>query len=135
VSLVLRSVLCSRAICSCDVPARIGQWTGEDIEPGADDPQVPSRAGQAVFRAYRRGPDAVVLYLACFHDVDSADRVHAPEVSYPAQGWTIRESGVVQKNLGGSPIMISRMVVERPRQMEVVYNWWITGAGSSPAIA
>jgi EpsI family protein len=129
---MLKSALCSRSACSCEVSPRIGEWTGEDIQPGDDDPQAALGADKVVFRSYRSGRDTVVLCLACFYDVDSADMAHAPEVCYPALGWTIRESAVVQKTLGGSPTMISRMVVEKPMKRELVYNWWITGGRIIP---
>jgi len=84
-------------------------------------------AQEMVFRAYRSGSDTVILYLAYYKDVKSADRVHAPEVCYWAQGWTVRQNQIVHRTLGTGHAMINRMIIEKPEKRELVYNWWLTG--------
>lgn len=128
----LKRALCSECTCTYTVPDTIGQWIGSDVDADIEGLKEAIGAQRAVFRTYRRGRDEVSLYLAYYKDVNSANMVHAPEVCYSGQGWTLKENDIVPRKLGSRHAMVNRMVIEKLERQELVYAWWQTGDKTIP---
>jgi EpsI family protein len=128
----LKRALHSECICPYDVPDSIGGCEGEDIDTGIADLRSSIGAQDVAFRTYRCGDDTITLCLAYYKDVRSADMVHAPEVCYAAQGWTVVENDIVPRRLGRKNILVNRMVTGKRMKRELVYSWWQTGERTIP---
>ncbi len=128
----LKRALYSECACPYVVPDMIGQWIGSDIDTDIEGLKEAIGAQGIVFRTYRSGNDEVSLYLAYYQDVNSANMVHAPEVCYTGQGWTVKENDIVSRKLGSRHAMVNRMVIEKLERQELVYAWWQTGDKTIP---
>jgi EpsI family protein len=109
------------------IPVDIGSWKGRNIDCDVHRLKAFIGAQDVVFRSYGNGMDVIVLYMAFYKDVDSADSVHAPEVCFAGQGWMIAEDNIVQRRLGKARASVNRMVIQKAGEQELVYNWWQTG--------
>lgn len=114
------------------IPVNIGAWKGSEVD--CDRPSLIAAIGaqDIIFRSYRNGADSIVLYVAFYKDVDSADNMHAPDVCYEGQGWLVAEDEVVGKNLGAARALINRLVVTKAGKKELVYTWWLTSGRTIP---
>jgi len=109
------------------IPVNIGPWKGRNIDCDMQSLRTIIGAQDVIFRSYGNGIDVIVLYIAFYKDVDSADNVHAPEVCYTGQGWLIAEDDIVPGRLGISRARVNRLVIQKAGEQELVYNWWQTG--------
>ncbi|HON38350.1 MAG: exosortase C-terminal domain/associated protein EpsI [Desulfomonilia bacterium] len=128
----LKRALYSELTCMYTVPDTIGPWVGSDVDTDIEGLKEAIGAQRVVFRTYRHGRDEVSLYLAYYKDVNSANMVHAPEVCYTGQGWTMKENDIVPRTLGPQHAMVNRMVIEKVGRQELVYAWWQTGGKTIP---
>jgi EpsI family protein len=110
-----------------EIPVNIGHWKGRNVSCDLAALRSAIGAQDVVFRSYGNGVDAIVLYAAFYKDVDSADCVHAPEVCYTGQGWMISEDDVISVSLGRVRAQVSRLVIRKAGDRELVYCWWNTG--------
>jgi len=117
---------------SYELPLMIGSWKGEDANTNLDSLRSELGAQSIVFRTYSIGNTAVTLYLAYYKDVDSANRVHAPTVCYPGQGWTVKADEIVSLDVPARKIKVNPLVIEKEKERELVYNWWRTGDAVLP---
>lgn len=124
---VMKQSLHSECINPYRIPESIGHWKGMSL--GTDLGLLKSGMGaqDIVFRTYRNGIDVVTLYVAFYKDIDSANQVHAPEVCYPGQGWTIARDEVVVRKFGDGEARINRLIIHKENRQELVYHWWQTG--------
>jgi len=109
------------------LPESIGPWKGTDIEADIGFLKSALGAQSITFRSYRRGMREIILYAAYYKDVDSADRVHAPTVCYPGQGWTVEHDDTVALKIGRGEVEIDRIMVRKGSRRLLIYHWWQTG--------
>lgn len=124
---VVRRGLCSEHGSASRVPDLVGSWRSTDAGADLDFLKSSLGAQDIVFRNYYSGMDMVNLYIAYYKDVDSANRVHAPAVCYPGQGWKIVVDETVTRVMCGKKVRINRIVIQKEDRKEMVYNWWQTG--------
>jgi EpsI family protein len=117
---------------TCRIPASFGSWNGSDVECDRQSLRSVLGAQEIVFRSYGSGMDAIVLYIAFYKDVDSADNVHSPKVCYAGQGWMVMEDDNVRVRMGRAWPRVNRLVIRKAGKQELVYNWWQTGGRVIP---
>lgn len=110
----------------------IGDWQSQEVQTNMDMLRAELGAQSILFRSYSKPGGSITLYLAYYKDVDSANRVHAPTVCYPGQGWTVVEDTVIDQTTDGRRAGINRLVIEKGKARELVYNWWQTGDAIFP---
>ncbi len=110
----------------------IGDWHSQEVQTNMDLLRAELGAQSILFRSYSKPGGSITLYLAYYKDVDSANRVHAPTVCYPGQGWTVVEDTVIDQTTDGRRAGINRLVIEKGKARELVYNWWQTGDAIFP---
>jgi len=115
-----------------ELPGRIGDWQGENLDTNLDFLRSELGAQSILFRTYVKQDTTITLYLAYYKDVDSANRVHSPTVCYPGQGWKVISDDVLGLNMNGRKVDINRLVIEKEKERELVYNWWQTGDAAFP---
>ncbi len=128
----LKKALYSEQTCTYAIPPTIGQWIGSDVDADIKGLKEAIGAQRVVFRTYRCEQDEVSVYLAYYQNVNSADMVHAPEVCYTGQGWSMKENNIVSRKFGPRHAMVNRMVIEKLERQELVYAWWQTGDKTIP---
>ncbi len=123
----MKRSLHSESISLYRIPESIGPWEGRSL--GTDLNLLKSAIGaqDIVFRTYKKGTEAVTLYVAYYKDIDSANEVHAPAVCYPGQGWTVSEDEIVLRELGAGKAGVNRLLIDKGDRQELVYCWWQTG--------
>ena len=111
------------------LPASFGNWQSNELSYNRE--LLTSWLGteHIVFRQYRNTETdaSIALYLAYYHDLESSDMAHAPEVCYPGQGWKILSNNEIQFTISpGTQIRAKRMMIEKNAEREIVYSWWQT---------
>lgn len=114
------------------LPMTLGNWRASDVNTDLESLQKGLGAQSMIFRSYTNGDDSVMLYLAYYKDVDSANLVHAPAVCYPGQGWTIKTDEIASINILNKETDVNRLIIQKGKDKELVYNWWQTGDAIIP---
>jgi hypothetical protein len=121
------------------VPSRIGDWEGKDLELGARERQV---AGGAAYLSRRyvnaRTGAAVTVYVVCGRPGPVA--VHTPDVCYSAAGFEVAgEPAPHPVELdGAAPAEFNRVEVRRQEgsaaaaRQEVLWSWAADGKWQTP---
>jgi EpsI family protein len=112
------------------VPRTIGDWASQDVTdlvaPKIEGSLVTKLYNQTVGRVYtnaRTGTE--IMALLAHGDTQSDDlQLHRPESCYPAFGFWIRSSQVVDLKIFGSVTVPSRrLVAEAPERRESIIYW------------
>jgi EpsI family protein len=112
------------------IPAIQQSWSGADVRFDARIYQVLS-ADTTLMRHYV-SPDApgdVWLFVAYFRSQHTGAQIHSPKNCLPGGGWNIASSTPVLLPMGGRRVKVTRFVIARGPEREVVYYWFMTRAG------
>lgn len=98
-------------------PLRVGNWWGRDVT-------LPEKIiealgpGEFLERTYSRASDEppIDLFLAYFPSQRTGDTIHTPKNCLPGAGW--------------APLVVSRIVLERPGGSPVIVNRYVIGKGA-----
>lgn len=112
---------------SYEFPMVIEGWKGETLNENIEFLRAELGAQSILFRTYTDENKTVTMYLAYYKDVNSANRVHAPTVCYPGQGWAVKSDDEVSLKFRNNTVHVNRLIVEKGKKRELVYNWWQTG--------
>ena len=94
-SVLVRHFTNSEYRSSYELPSEIGMRQEKDTENNLKKLKEELGTQSIVFRTYAHKDYLVTLFLAYYKDIDSADKVHAPQVCYSGQGWTINSDQVI----------------------------------------
>lgn len=83
---------------------------------------------QTLTRTYINGQGSrVMLSVAYGGDQSDATRAHRPDVCYPAQGFSLRESRDVTLTIGNTILPVRRMVAQQSTRIEPLTYWIMVG--------
>jgi EpsI family protein len=112
------------------VPAAFGGWTSRSVTdlvaPKEEGSLAAKLYGQTVGRIYSRPQEGVeIMMLLAYGDTQSDDlQLHRPEICYPAFGFAISQSAVLQLPLpGGGLLPVRRLVADAPDRRETIIYW------------
>ena len=78
-----------------------------------------------VFAEYYQGAEEPVnLYIGYYDTIDKSKMSHAPQVCFTAQGWIMKKNDKVQILLGGEKRTVSRLLLEKNNEKNLVYFWY-----------
>ena len=116
------------------IPTVFNGWHGEDVDDltsiSPDIQQTLDKAyDQIVTRRYRSDSgQEVMLVLAYVRHVTDERRAHSPEICYPAQGFRVTRRSVVEGQMAGERIPVTRFTAEGSiSRMERVHYWIVEG--------
>jgi EpsI family protein len=125
VSLLARGDLVERI-----VPRKVADWTSRDesdlIAPKIEGSLVTKLYGETVGRVYSRaGGGGEIMMLMAHGDTQNDDlQLHRPEICYPAFGFAISQSGIMQLGVSSGVSVPSRMLVaDAPDRRETIIYW------------
>lgn len=107
------------------LPMTLGSWTGAP-EPALDAGTLAVLGvDDYLTRMYRRGPDAVDLYVGYYASQKRGGTIHSPLNCLPAAGWQPLSHSRVQLDLTGAPpIEANRYLIQRGLDKELVFYWF-----------
>lgn len=115
-----------------DVPSQFGEWRIDPgIVPVLPDPSVQQALNalysQVLARTYVNSlGKRVMLSIAYGSDQSSeATAVHRPEFCYSAQGFRVRDAGVVSMKIADHFLQVQRLIAQQGNRVEPI-NYWIT---------
>jgi EpsI family protein len=112
------------------VPVAFGPWTSRSVSDLVAPKEEGSLAGkiygQTVGRVYGRAQgDGEIMMLLAYGNTQSDDlQLHRPEICYPAFGFAVSGSAVVQLPLdGGASLPVRRLIADAPDRRETIMYW------------
>jgi exosortase D (VPLPA-CTERM-specific) len=108
-------------------PDRIGTWRGTvDV---IDDQIVGILKFDDYLLSNYRGANGndVNFYVAYYGSQCKGDSAHSPRTCIPGGGWKIvdiRNTVVESVNVGGVPLRVNRVLIEKGNQRQLVYYWF-----------
>jgi EpsI family protein len=112
------------------IPNLVGEWRGADSRFDPRIYQVLS-ADTTLMRHYS-GDDPnseLWLFVAYFRSQRTGAQIHSPKNCLPGGGWNILSQEPVLLPVGGRSLPVSRFLIGRGAQRQVVYYWFMTRAG------
>jgi EpsI family protein len=110
------------------VPARIGEWSGRDLEVTERQYQL-LESRDVLLREYQRDGERVLACLSVSGPGQNA--AHPPAMCYRGQGWRVEleESAVLP--LAGRDRPCERLVIEKRGERHLVLSWYSVGGEES----
>jgi EpsI family protein len=107
------------------MPLQIGQWTGRDASPFADDVLEQLGADEYVNRNYvGHSGVPVALYVGYYASQRQGDTIHSPRNCLPGAGWQPIETGMFRMHAGEREVAVNRSVVQNGLDRDVVLYWY-----------
>jgi len=107
------------------LPFAIGAWTGQAQAPPDAESLGVLRADDYLLRTYRRGQDAVELFVAYYATQRQGSTMHSPLNCLPGAGWESISKQREQVALAdGDAIDLNRYVVQKGVDKRLVLYWY-----------
>ena len=125
------------------LPASVGEWTGEDLEISAREKGILGEETEFARKAYtnRRGDKLEVTIVLSGSDMDTS--IHRPERCSEAQGWSLAGSKTVPVPVPGRGVLETRQLQLLKREQlkdgrQVLYknlnSYWFVGRTDTTAL-
>jgi EpsI family protein len=111
------------------IPKKFGNWRAdENLTMGIINPQVKETLTRVYTKTLTRtyvneDGHRIMLSLAYGSDQSGENRVHRPEVCYPAQGFMLLSSHKDTINVNGIEVPVMRMIAEAGARQEPITYW------------
>lgn len=107
------------------LPMRVGEWTGHDAAPFADDVVEKLGVDDYINRQYVRAAGIpVAIYVGYYASQRQGDTIHSPQNCLPGVGWQPVSAGRLAVLAGGTPITVNRYVIQKGLDRQVVFYWY-----------
>src|SRR5450432_2531774 len=83
-----------------ELPARIGDWEGKDMEVSAREREVLAKDTGFARKVYRNSFGDEIYVSIVLSGEDMTNSIHRPERCLPAQGWNVTSTSQVTVSLG-----------------------------------
>jgi len=105
-------------------PSRIDEWSGMPTE--RFDPSVVAALGvdEYVNRYYSSGARLAQLYIGYYRSQREGDAIHSPMNCLPGAGWVPVSTGLIDLQVGDSPIRVNRYVIQKGLDKQMVLYWY-----------
>ncbi|TAL25690.1 MAG: EpsI family protein [Aquabacterium sp.] len=114
-------------------PKQFGEWKAlPDVQVMIPNPQQQETIREIYTDTLTRGyvnPQGRVVYLSVAYGKNQSDTsaVHYPEVCYPAQGFSLMNSEVLELPIGGRNIRVKRLLTAQGARTEPLTYWTTVG--------
>lgn len=107
------------------LPMTLGSWSGQRQPDFDRETLAVLGVDDYVTRLYRRGPDAVDLYVGYYESQKRGGTIHSPLNCLPANGWQPLTHARVRLAVdAGTSIEANRYVIQRGLDRQLVYYWF-----------
>jgi EpsI family protein len=107
------------------LPLTVGEWSGHDAPPLADDVLAQLGVDDYVNREYVNTAGIPVgLYIGYYASQRQGDTIHSPQNCLPGAGWQPVETGVADLRLGGRSVRVNQFLIEKGLDRQVVFYWY-----------
>jgi EpsI family protein len=107
------------------LPLTIGEWTGRESTPLADDIVATLGVDDYVNRRYARaGAVPLGLYVGHYDSQRQGDTIHSPQNCLPGAGWRPVASRTVDVPAGGRTLRVNEYVIQKGLDRQVVFYWY-----------
>src|SRR3954452_17801579 len=108
------------------LPLALGEWTGHEAPPLADDVLTQLGVDDYVNREYMKGATIPVgLYVGYSASQRQGDTIHSPQNCLPGAGWQpVDAHARVLTNERGGDVAVNQVVVQKGLDRQVVLYWF-----------
>jgi EpsI family protein len=107
------------------LPLAVGEWSGRDAPPLADDVLGQLGVDDYVNREYVNAAGIPVgLYVGYYASQRQGDTIHSPQNCLPGAGWQPVETGVADLRLGERSARVNRFLIQKGLDRQVVLYWY-----------
>jgi EpsI family protein len=109
-------------------------WSGGNSQPLSDQIIDGLQLDDYLFRSFRKGQQAVTIYVGYYRTAGKVGAAHDPLVCFQGQGWEIVERSRGSYTLVGAPglsLSYSSMIAERQGERELIVYWFQTNGRTS----
>lgn len=109
------------------LPSQVGAWSGTPYDYGAAVEQWFDNPDLALSTLYSNDQNHQ-LWFSAFGSAGRKSYVlfeHTPITSYPAAGWTLLDSNVVEIPTGGGSLRVQRALLQKDAERRIVYYWYL----------
>lgn len=114
--------------------ASLPGWNATSSVPMGAEIEETLKLDDYLFRTYKRGNEAVTLYIGYYRSAAKVGAAHDPLVCFTGQGWHIVNRGTGKHHLPGPDnftINYSTMVAEQQSDKELIIYWFQTNGTTS----
>lgn len=107
------------------LPAQIGEWTGREAPPLANDVVGQLGVDDYVNRRYVRAGDVPIgVYIGYYGSQRQGDTIHSPQNCLPGAGWQPILAGRATITAGNEAVPVNRYVIQKGLDRQVVLYWY-----------
>ena len=107
------------------LPLAVGEWSGHDAPPLADDVLGQLGVDDYVNREYVNAAGIPVgLYVGYYASQRQGDTIHSPQNCLPGAGWQPVETGVADLRLGERSVRVNRFLIQKGLDRQIVLYWY-----------
>ncbi len=110
------------------LPLALGEWTGHEAPPLADDVLTQLGVDDYVNREYMKGATIPVgLYVGYYASQRQGDTIHSPLNCLPGAGWEPVSEGelaIANADGAGRDIIVNRYIVQKGLDRQLVLYWY-----------
>jgi EpsI family protein len=107
------------------LPLALGDWSGREAAPLADDIVATLGVDDYINRRYARaGAVPIGLYVGYYDSQRQGDTIHSPQNCLPGAGWRPVASRVVDVTAGAQTVRVNEYVIQKGLDRQVVLYWY-----------
>src|SRR3954464_8378545 len=107
------------------LPLALGEWTGHEAPPLADDVLTQLGVDDYVNREYTKGAMIPVgLYVGYYASQRQGDTIHSPQNCLPGAGWRPVETGLADLQINSRTVRVNQFVIQKGLDRQVVLYWY-----------
>ena len=107
------------------LPLAVGEWSGHDAPPLADDVLGQVGVEDYVNREYVNAAGVPVgVYVGYSASQRQGDTIHSPQNCLPGAGWQPVETDVADLPLGGRTMRVNRFLIQKGLDRQIVLYWY-----------
>jgi EpsI family protein len=107
------------------LPLTVGEWSGHDAPPLADDVLTQLGVDDYLNREYLNAAGIPVgVYVGYYASQRQGDTIHSPQNCLPGAGWQPVETGVADLQLGSRSVRVNRFLIQKGLDRQVVFYWY-----------
>ncbi len=107
------------------LPLAVGEWSGHDAPPLADDVLGQLGVDDYVNREYVNAAGIPVgLYVGYYASQRQGDTIHSPQNCLPGAGWQPVETGVADLRFGARSVRVNRFLIQKGLDRQIVLYWY-----------
>jgi EpsI family protein len=106
------------------VELRLGDFTGTDNPPLAENVLKELKPTSYLERTYRKGDLAADLFIAFYAQQRAGESMHSPKHCLPGSGWEIWDYSTIDIPAGGRNFKVNKYSISRENERRIVLYWY-----------